>query len=324
VNGGSFRTTVTDLLTAAAQDSDSLRVYLASSTPGEQPEVSQPATPQLIRTLGVLYDALAAVNPRMVVVPLTSCAGWSPDQVSNPSTITSRTVKASVADSDQALTYPLSPLLTAHANGPIPASHAHTSSTAGVEPGGEPIQLPHVLWTTSHPEPSSDDPAKAPVLGFSRVAMGGTFDRLHCGHELLLATTALVATHKVYVGITADQLLVHKKYSELLQPYEQREAAALGFMQAVRPALIVESGALIDPKAPTQAELDPLMEAVVVSQETLPGAHQINQGRVARGFSPLVVVVVPVIGGLDAATKLSSTQLRAQETAAATAVRLVQ
>lgn len=40
------------------------------------------------------------------------------------------------------------------------------------------------------------------VLSFSRVAVGGTFDRLHCGHALLLATTALVATERVYVGVT--------------------------------------------------------------------------------------------------------------------------
>lgn len=36
----------------------------------------------------------------------------------------------------------------------------------------------------------------------SNVAVGGTFDRLHAGHRLLLAATALVATHNVYVGIT--------------------------------------------------------------------------------------------------------------------------
>jgi pantetheine-phosphate adenylyltransferase len=32
--------------------------------------------------------------------------------------------------------------------------------------------------------------------------VGGTFDRLHAGHRLLLAATALVATHRVYAGIT--------------------------------------------------------------------------------------------------------------------------
>lgn len=68
---------------------------------------------------------------------------------------------------------------------------------------------------------------------------------------------------------------------------------------------------------PTQAELDPAMQAIVVSQETLPGAIKINQGRVARGYAPLLILVVPVIGCTVPGNKLSSTQLRAQDAAAA-------
>ncbi len=67
---------------------------------------------------------------------------------------------------------------------------------------------------------------------------------------------------------------------------------------------------------PTQAELDPAMQALVVSQETLPGGLHINEGRVRRGFAPLVIVVVPVIGSHDPRHKLSSTQLRADDAAA--------
>ena len=37
-------------------------------------------------------------------------------------------------------------------------------------------------------------------------AVGGTFDRLHVGHRLLLAATALVATQRVYVGVTGGTL----------------------------------------------------------------------------------------------------------------------
>ena len=39
-------------------------------------------------------------------------------------------------------------------------------------------------------------------LLFDHVAVGGTFDRLHAGHRILLATTALVTRLSIYVGIT--------------------------------------------------------------------------------------------------------------------------
>ncbi|KXZ47714.1 hypothetical protein GPECTOR_33g596 [Gonium pectorale] len=173
------------------------------------------------------------------------------------------------------------------------------------------------------------------VLGFRRVAVGGTFDRLHAGHELLLAATALVAQGSVFVGVTADALLANKSHKELLQPYDVRAHEALSYLRAVRPGLQVEAGPLSDPKAPTLAELDPSMEALVVSVETLPGAVAINAGRAARGFRPLAVVTVPVIGvrrgkgrsgagaggteaaGGGAADKLSSSELRAADAAGA-------
>lgn len=37
-----------------------------------------------------------------------------------------------------------------------------------------------------------------------QVAVGGTFDRLHAGHRLLLAATALVSRQHIFVGITGE------------------------------------------------------------------------------------------------------------------------
>ena len=42
------------------------------------------------------------------------------------------------------------------------------------------------------------------------MAVGGTFDRLHAGHRILLAATALAATEAAYVGITGPALLSNK------------------------------------------------------------------------------------------------------------------
>lgn len=45
------------------------------------------------------------------------------------------------------------------------------------------------------------------LLRFKKVAVGGTFDRLHAGHRLLLAATALVSTGSIFVGVTGARLV---------------------------------------------------------------------------------------------------------------------
>ena len=54
------------------------------------------------------------------------------------------------------------------------------------------------------------------------------------------------------------------------------------------------------------------MEAIVVSKETLKGAHDINTWRQEHGSAPLAVVTVDLVGsqGSSNANKLSSTRLR--------------
>ena len=47
-------------------------------------------------------------------------------------------------------------------------------------------------------------------LQFADVAVGGTFDRLHAGHRLLLAVAALVSTRMVYIGVTSEPVWLHK------------------------------------------------------------------------------------------------------------------
>lgn len=46
------------------------------------------------------------------------------------------------------------------------------------------------------------------------------------------------------------RLLENKKHRELLEPYEQRAAAAESYLKTVRPALKVQTGALLDTKVP--------------------------------------------------------------------------
>lgn len=148
-------------------------------------------------------------------------------------------------------------------------------------------------------------------LQFRQVAVGGTFDRLHAGHRLLLAATALVTTGRVFVGITGDKLLSNKRNRDLLEKYDVRAQNAIDYIRRVNPQVEVTAGPLLDPKVPPIAATEADFDAIVVSEETVHGAEEINFVRHSMGFAPLIIVVVGLISAAPSGPKLSSTDLRA-------------
>ena len=163
--------------------------------------------------------------------------------------------------------------------------------------------------------------------GFAKVSVGGTFDRLHAGHRLLLAAAAL-ATHKegtLLVGVTGEALLANKSDKNKIQPYAKRANNAERFLESVwcpdeKNALMggkkkIKTGPL-DGSPPLASTVED-MRALVVSRETLGGAAAVNAQRRDLGFPPLEIIAVGVVGGVgdsDEArerTKLSSSALRA-------------
>ena len=68
---------------------------------------------------------------------------------------------------------------------------------------------------------------------------------------------------------------------------------------------------------PTAAAVDVRMQALVVSQETVPGAEEINEYRRNKGYPELHIVVVDLIADTQAVKggKVSSTALREQDAA---------
>ena len=152
---------------------------------------------------------------------------------------------------------------------------------------------------------------------FAAVAVGGTFDRLHAGHRLLLAAAALAVGEggTLYLGVSADGLLEGKKHRELIQSYAERAAAAEAFVRDVNPSARVAAGPLEDPAEPPLAATLREMDALVVSHETVGGAEWIQGVRRDRGLKPLEVLVVGLVAQGHAAggEKISSTALREAE-----------
>ncbi len=142
---------------------------------------------------------------------------------------------------------------------------------------------------------------------FRRVIVAGTFDRLHAGHKALLGLAARVG-REVVVGLADGPLLRSKKLREMIEPFETRKAALERFLSSI--GVEHEIVRITDPIGP--AGDDPLLEALVVSEETYPGAIAVNEVRRERGLAPLVVVVAPLVPAKDGG-RLSSTRIRSGE-----------
>ncbi|XP_047030218.1 bifunctional coenzyme A synthase isoform X1 [Helicoverpa zea] len=128
------------------------------------------------------------------------------------------------------------------------------------------------------------------IQTYENVALGGTFDRLHNGHKILLSQAALRATKLVTVGVTDVNMIQSKTLHELIQPVEVRIQEVLNFLNDINPDLEYNVFPLKDLYGPTKD--DPKYQLIVVSEETLRGATKINEKRVENGLQPMDVHVI--------------------------------
>jgi len=172
-------------------------------------------------------------------------------------------------------------------------------------------------WSTSHiPLPPNADKVK-PSLPV--VSVGGTFDHLHAGHKILLSMTAWVARRKVIVGVTDGNLLVNKANKQVLESLTRRIDRVRSFLTSFKSSLEYDIVAIHDVYGPTA--VDPDIQGLVVSKETLSGGIAIEKKRKELGFSATEIFVIEVISAKDVAldsddpellkkTKISSTFIR--------------
>ena len=146
---------------------------------------------------------------------------------------------------------------------------------------------------------------------YRKAVLGGSFDRLHEAHKLLL-TTAIEIAEEVFVGIVGNELgkklFAKKAHPDTILPFERREAELRTFMQQHSSNFVI--GELTNPWGP--APHDPAADVIVVSRETESAAHKINQMRAEKSLPPLDIVIIPWVFN-STGEKLSSTLLRSKE-----------
>ncbi|XP_069490531.1 bifunctional coenzyme A synthase isoform X1 [Ambystoma mexicanum] len=137
------------------------------------------------------------------------------------------------------------------------------------------------------------DDSSGELDSYSDVVVGGTFDRLHNAHKILLSVCCLLAECRLLIGVSDRDLLKNKTLKELIQPYELRKEKLGQFLVDVKPSLTYDIVPLFDPYGPSIT--DPELKCIVVSEETRKGGDSVNQKRLENGLDELALHEIQIV-----------------------------
>ena len=138
---------------------------------------------------------------------------------------------------------------------------------------------------------------------YSKVAVGGTFDKFHDGHKKLLST-AFQLGDKIEIGVTSDA------FGGLKGDIDSCKVRMNNLKSFFSDKSNFDVIPLNDPYGTTIYDAD--FEAIVVSEETEPTAIEINNIRNSKGMKSLDIVVVSFVLAYDG-NPISSTRIRCGE-----------
>jgi len=138
-----------------------------------------------------------------------------------------------------------------------------------------------------------------------KVCIGGTFDIIHKGHELLISKAFEIANENgtVFIGITSDNLIKNKKETKSFNFRKKSVKEFLEKKETLDKAIIKK---ISDKFGPT---IDEDFDAIVVSPETVKTAEEINKIRKKKGKKPIKIVKIPFVLA-DDGKPISSTRIR--------------
>ena len=138
-----------------------------------------------------------------------------------------------------------------------------------------------------------------------KVCIGGTFDIIHKGHELLISKAFEIANENgtVFIGITSDDLIKNKKETRSFNSRRKSVKEFLEKKEILDKAVIKK---ISDKFGPT---VDEDFDVIVVSPETVKTAEEINKFRKIKGKKPIKIVKIPFVLA-DDGKPISSTRIR--------------
>ncbi|XP_028989092.1 bifunctional coenzyme A synthase isoform X2 [Betta splendens] len=153
-----------------------------------------------------------------------------------------------------------------------------------------------------------------PLETYGDVVVGGTFDRLHGAHKTLLDISCLLANRRFIIAVCDQAMLKKKVLKDLIEPYSLRVQRIREFLQDTKPSLQVEIVPLHDPFG--VSVVDPLLQCIVVSEETRKGGEAVNKKRCENGLSTLVLHEIQLLKDAHHTDieeeKISSSSLRSR------------
>ncbi len=151
---------------------------------------------------------------------------------------------------------------------------------------------------------------------YKTLAIGGTFDRLHKGHQYFIKQ-AFNFGDKVLIGLTSDNYVDRKIQTPntkfqinskiQIQKYQSRKKELEGFLG--REGLLERAKILKIDDVYGSAGESAELEAIAVTRDSLPGALLINKTRKKNGLLELKIIKIKLIQAEDH-RRISSTRIR--------------
>lgn len=143
-------------------------------------------------------------------------------------------------------------------------------------------------------------------FSFDHLALGGSFDHMHMGHNMLLSTSLILCNKSLSIGVTSDNMIRNKAEKVLLQSYNYREAMVKLACENLgkRHGIKIDTNMINDPAG--QAGTSRELQALVLTAETAKGGVYVNEIRKKNGLTEVRLIFANLISEINKQGKTPS------------------